>query len=108
MAKKMELLDKAMQDKIKKQVTEKLAMGRKKILELEKKIRSGEAGEEITAELKRAKVQLEKLKKNYKQYEKKAMEYIHQNPKKALLAAAVAGVVAGTIMASMGKKKRKK
>jgi hypothetical protein len=108
MAKKMQLLDKATQDKIKKQVTEKLAMGRKKILELEKKIRSGEAGEEITAELKRAKEKLQKLKKDYDQYEKKALDYIHKNPKKALLAAAVVGVLAGTIMASMGKKKRKK
>ncbi|MGH7738859.1 MAG: hypothetical protein ACREL1_01815 [bacterium] len=111
MATKIKFPDKAAQAKLKKQVVAKLSQGRAKIKQLEKKIRSGQAGREIAVELKKAKAQLEKLKGKYREHEKKALNYIEHNPKKALLTAAVVGAVAGTILAglrSVGVKKKKK
>jgi ElaB/YqjD/DUF883 family membrane-anchored ribosome-binding protein len=107
MAMKIEFPDKAAQAKIKKQIAEKLAVGRKKIQELEKYVRSGEAGEKITAELKKAKAQLEVLKEKYKESEEKALEYVHENPKKALLIAAAVGVVAGAVLSALRSEKPK-
>ncbi|HET9869941.1 MAG TPA: hypothetical protein VFR02_05535 [bacterium] len=103
----MKFPDKAAQAKLRKQVAQKLAQGRSKIQELEKKIRSGEAGREITAELKKAKAKLEKLKAQYKVQEKKAMDYVQKNPKKAVLAAAAVGLLAGAVLAALKSSKKK-
>ncbi len=108
MAGNIKFPSKEAQVKLKKQIMEKLAMGKKKIQDLEKAVRSGEAGEQITQELKKAKVQLEKLKEQYKQSEAKALEYVHENPKKALLAAAAVGILAGTVIAALRSSKSKK
>ncbi len=107
---KIKFPSKEAQAKMKKQIMEKLAVGKKKIQDLEKYIRTGDAGEQITVELKKAKVQLEKLKGQYKESEAKALGYVHENPKKALLAAAAVGILAGTVMAALrsGKPKKKK
>lgn len=101
MAGKIKFPSKETQAKIKKQITEKLAAGRQKIQDLEKYIRTGEAGEQISVELKKAKAQLETLKAKYKENEEKALEYLHENPKKALLIAAAVGVVAGTVLSAL-------
>ncbi len=105
---KIKFPSKAAQDKMKKQIMEKLAVGKKKIQDLEKYIRTGEAGEQISVELKKAKVQLEKLKEQYKQTESKALEYVQANPKKALLAAAAVGILAGTVLAALRSSKPQK
>ena len=107
MAIKMKFPDKAAQEKIKKQVAEKLAQGREKMKELERKIQSGEAREEITAGLKRAKAELKKLKAQYGKHEKRALDYAKKNPKRALLAAAAVGILAGTVLAALRSSKKK-
>ncbi len=105
---KIKFPSKEAQAKMKKKIMEKLAAGKKKIQDLEKYIRSGEAGEQVSVELKKAKAQLEKLKAQYKETEKKAVEYVQANPKKALVAAAAVGILAGTLLAALRSSKPKK
>lgn len=107
MAMKVKFPDKAAQERIKRRVVEKLAQGRAKMRELEKKIQSGEAREEITAGIKKAKSQLKKLKTQYSKHEKRALDYAKKNPKRALLAAAAVGVLAGTVLAALRSAKKK-
>jgi hypothetical protein len=105
MVQKIKFPSKATQEKVKKQIMDKIAIGKKKIQELEKAIRSGEASAKISMELKKAKAQLETLKAQYKEAEAKALDYVRQNPKKSLFAAAAVGLLAGAVLSAFRSKK---
>jgi ElaB/YqjD/DUF883 family membrane-anchored ribosome-binding protein len=91
------LNDKKEQQKLKNQVQKHLSQGKSKLIWLEKK---------GADDIERSKNSLHKLKEKFDGYEQKALHYVEENPKKALVMATAAGVLAGAFLDSFRKKKK--
>jgi ElaB/YqjD/DUF883 family membrane-anchored ribosome-binding protein len=77
-----------------------LKRGKIKLIRLERELTSGNRRQKLKAEFEKMKVTLVKLKNKFAHYEKMAVQYTQQNPKKALALASAAGILAGSLWSS--------
>ncbi len=91
--------------RLKNQILKYLTEGKNKLSLLEHQITGDKNYKRFLDEVSRSKKKLQKAKQNYEKYEKKAQHYIEKNPKKAVVMAAAAGVLATSLWLTLNGKK---
>jgi len=90
---------------IKEKIHKHLTQGREKLTWLENQIRDKKNHATLQLKLEEAKEKIAHLKETYDRFEKKAIHYTEKNPKKALVIASVAGILAASLWNAFQKKK---
>lgn len=90
---------------LKGRILKYLKDGKKKLLLLEDRFKDGKNYKKLKEAVDRSGKKLTQAKRSFDEYEKKAEEYIENNPKKAVAMAAAAGVLAGSLWSSFKKSK---
>ncbi len=93
-----------MNEKIKDQISKHLSQGNEKLIWLENQIKDEKNHKKLQMKLEDAKKKIAHLKKTYVEFEKKAVHYTEENPKKALAIATVAGILAASLWNSFQRK----
>jgi len=92
--------DKKSREEIKKEIDGLLMHGRAELDSLLRRINDKKNQEKVIA-------RIGKLKKDFEKYEERAVAYTRSNPKKALVAAAAAGVLVGRLLGLFRRKKNR-
>jgi ElaB/YqjD/DUF883 family membrane-anchored ribosome-binding protein len=86
-----------MNQNLKNEIQKHLSQGKEKLDWLENQITDEKNHKHLQMKLEEAQKKIAELKKNYTEFEKKAVHYTEKNPKKALAIATVAGILAASL-----------
>lgn len=102
---KERLDDKEFRQAVKEEVRKRLDEGLEMIDKIERELNSPENRKKAEEKIKEAKAKLAQLKEKFKEKRRQAVDYTQKNPQKALLVAAAAGALAGTVWAALRRRK---
>jgi ElaB/YqjD/DUF883 family membrane-anchored ribosome-binding protein len=98
-------IEKEMKEKLKNQIQKHLSQGKEKLTWLENQISDEKNHKKLKLKLEEAQKKIAHLRETYNDFEKKAVHYTEENPKKALAIASVAGILVASLWNAFHQKK---